>query len=177
MTSDHPSIRRRRLGRALTALTLACGCTAASTALTGVASAASVSLAGDAAAAPAGDLHDTSAMRSGTVAVRAAGTLRAPSCRSITFTGNAGRISVQTSPGGSVAWGIYMHDPSENAGPWVVDVYVGNRRVDHKTQNYPPHGSVAPRDAKSGRIFTIKATHTDLKGRVSHEVPNGCVIP
>ncbi|MGQ0623487.1 MAG: hypothetical protein ACT4PP_02350 [Sporichthyaceae bacterium] len=55
-----------------------------------------------------------------------------PSCTSLQYTGDAGTISVQTGPTGYLQWAIYMHDPSEDAGAWWVDVFVGKRRVDHK---------------------------------------------
>lgn len=99
------------------------------------------------------------------------------SCRAVEYRGSAGKIAVQTSPSGYVAWGIYFYDPAKNDGPWVVDVYVGSRRVDHKKQNYAPHGSVHPNDARSGATFRIKAEHADLQGNVYHSVPNACVIP
>jgi hypothetical protein len=100
-----------------------------------------------------------------------------PSCGAVEFPGNAGKISVQTGPGGTIAWGIYMYDPSKNDGPWTVDVFVGSRRVDHKNQNYAPHGSVSPGDATRGETFHIEATHTDLQGNFYTSVPNACVIP
>lgn len=100
-----------------------------------------------------------------------------PSCGAVEFPGDAGKISVQTSPSGTIAWGIYLYDASKNDGPWSVDVYVGFRRVDHKDQNYAPHGSVSPGDAPSGQTFHIEATHTDLEGNFYTSVPNACVIP
>jgi hypothetical protein len=103
---------------------------------------------------------------------------RIPSCHAITYRGNAGAIHVQTSKAGYVAWGIYMYNPKLDAGPWVVNVYVGKRRVDHKSQNYAPHGSVNPKDAKKGAIFHITATHhATANGKNYVNVPNECVIP
>lgn len=40
-----------------------------------------------------------------------------------------------------------------------------------------PNGSVNPRFSRSGSIFTLDITHTDTQGRVSHSVPNGCLVP
>lgn len=101
-----------------------------------------------------------------------------PSCRAITYRGNGGAIHVQTSANGTVVWGIYMYDSGLNAGPWTVDVYVRNRRVDHKNQNYPPHGSVNPKDAKKGAELRITATHYATANQTwYHNVPNGCIIP
>jgi hypothetical protein len=101
-----------------------------------------------------------------------------PSCHAITYRGNAGAIHVQTSKNGTVAWGIYMYNPKLDAGPWVVNVYVGSRRVDHKSQDYAPHGSVNPKDAKKGKTFHITATHhATANGKNYVNVPNECVIP
>jgi hypothetical protein len=99
-----------------------------------------------------------------------------PSCRHHVFRGNAGYIAVQTSPKGYVAWGIYMYKPANRWGHWEVDVFVGNRRVDHKSQNYEPHGSVSPKDAKPGRTFHIRAVMTNADGTFVN-VPNACRIP
>ena len=101
-----------------------------------------------------------------------------PSCKHITYKGKAGAIHVQTSKKGYVSWGIYMYNRKLDSGPWNVDVYVGKRRVDHKKQNYAPHGSVNPKDAKKGKTFHIKATHhADANGKNYGSVPNECEIP
>lgn len=85
---------------------------------------------------------------------------------------------MQTSKKGYVAWGIYMYDAKLNRGPWNVDVYVGKKRVDHKKQNYAPHGSVSPKDAKKGHLFHIKATHHATANNKNYQnVPNKCIIP
>lgn len=105
-----------------------------------------------------------------------ASTASTVSCRHHTFVGNAGYIAVQTSKRGYVAWGIYMYAPQNKWGHWEVNVYVGSRRVDHKSQNYEPHGSVSPRDAKKGRTFHITATMTNENGTFVN-VPNACIIP
>jgi hypothetical protein len=39
-----------------------------------------------------------------------------PSCISITYEGNAGYISIQTTPEGRVVWGVYMHNPARHLG-------------------------------------------------------------
>jgi hypothetical protein len=103
---------------------------------------------------------------------------KVPSCANITYKGNAGAIHVQTNSKGYVQWGIYMYNAKLNAGPWVVDVYVGKTRVDHKKQNYAPHGSVNPVDAKKGKTFHITATHhANANGKNYGSVPNECIIP
>lgn len=118
-------------------------------------------------------------MKSPTAVVRAAGTIQraARSCRRADVVGNSGTIYIQTSPAGTVIWGIYMHNPALNAGPWVVSVYVNNRRVDAKSQNYAPHGSVPRAHAPSGATFRIVATHVDPTGTTHRSVTNACIIP
>lgn len=97
------------------------------------------------------------------------------SCASIDYAGDAGDIHVQTSPSGFVQWNVV--DYTDNGGKWVADVYVDQRRVDHKDQDYNPHGSVNPVDAKSGSTFQLDITHVNTRGETSHSVPNGCIIP
>ena len=100
-----------------------------------------------------------------------------PSCRSAQFVGNGGTISVQTHLNGTVAWGIKMHDHSANFGWWVWSAYVGRRRVDGRAQNYNPHGSVDPGDAKSFQVLRIEATLMLRGPKVAENVPNACIIP
>lgn len=101
-----------------------------------------------------------------------------PSCRAITYRGNAGAIHVQTSANTTVAWGIYMYSSKLDAGPWTVDVYVGKTRVDQKKQDYAPHGSVNPKQAKKGAEFRITASHYATANKTWYSnVPNGCIIP
>jgi hypothetical protein len=112
------------------------------------------------------------------LAMKASSPAALPSCHAITYRGNAGAIHVQTSKSGYVAWGIYLYNAKLNKGPWIVDVYVAKRRVDHKDQTYPPHGSVNPKDAKKGKIFHITAKHyADSNHTWYYSVPNECVIP
>lgn len=133
-----------------------------------------------AASAPHGTLAEAYGGMSaaGTKVAPSPAAAKVPSCHAITYKGNAGAIHVQTSKNGTVAWGIYMYNPKLDAGPWNVNVYVGSRRVDHKSQNYAPHGSVSPKDAKKGKIFHITATHhATANGKNYANVPNECVIP
>ncbi len=58
----------------------------------------------------------------------------------------------QPGPGGAVVWGVY---PAVAATGFSVDVYVDGKRVDHKDQAYPPHGSVNPKDLRSGALVSI----------------------
>ena len=65
----------------------------------------------------------------------------------------------QAGPGRAIQWGAYPNG-SVKATRFVVDVYVGSRRVDHKDQSYAPHGSVSARDVagKHGQSFTLSGT-------------------
>ncbi len=101
-----------------------------------------------------------------------------PFCRAITYRGDGGAIHVQTSPSGTVVWGIYMYNSELDAGPWTVNVYVGKRLDDHKEQGYPPHGTVNPKHARKAAVFSITATHYATANETwYHSVPNGCIIP
>ncbi|MGQ0573397.1 MAG: hypothetical protein ACT4RN_04230 [Pseudonocardia sp.] len=98
-----------------------------------------------------------------------------PSCLDHQWAGNAGVINVRTSPSRTIAWNV--QDYTDNSGFWQAIVYVDDKKVDEKRQNYNPHGSVSPRHSRSGSIFRLDITHTDTQGRTSHNVPNGCVVP
>ena len=69
------------------------------------------------------------------------------------FENHYGTIAVQQAgPGGKLAWGVY---PKVVASEYVVDVLVNGRRVDHKNQNYEPHGSINASDLSTGALVTI----------------------
>jgi hypothetical protein len=62
-------------------------------------------------------------------------------------------------PANGIAWGIY---PSGNpSGTYTADVYINGRRFDHKTQTYPPHGSVPASAVKTGDIFRLEGTFSN----------------
>ncbi|WP_322759945.1 hypothetical protein [Frankia sp. Cr2] len=67
----------------------------------------------------------------------------------------------QKGKGYGIQWGVY---PTQPAASFVIDVYMNNQRVDHKSQNYPPHGSVNARDVVSGGVFRLEGTVTNAKG-------------
>ena len=98
-----------------------------------------------------------------------------PSCLDHQWADDAGVINVRTSPSRTIAWNV--QDYADNGGLWVAIVYVDDRQVDKKSQNYNPHGSVNPRDSRSRSVFRLDITHTDTQGRTSHSVPNGCIVP
>ena len=100
-----------------------------------------------------------------------------PRCTDISFKGNTGQINLRTSPNRTVAWNIAMDDDSRNDGPWTVDVYVNNRRVDHKEQSYQPHGSISPKQLPPSSFINIEAFHVDLYGTEHTFVPNQCYLP
>jgi hypothetical protein len=98
-----------------------------------------------------------------------------PSCLDHQWVGNSGVINVRTSPSRTIAWNVV--DNVDNGGQWTALVYVDDRLVDKKVQNYNPHGSVSPLDSRSGSVFRLDITHVDTKGKSSHSVPNGCIVP
>lgn len=69
----------------------------------------------------------------------------------------------QRGPGTSIQWGIYPNYPVSR---YVIDVYIGSWRLDHKDQNYPPHGSVPAREVsgRSGQDFTVSGQITTPDG-------------
>jgi hypothetical protein len=69
----------------------------------------------------------------------------------------------QRSPGSSIQWGFY---PSVPVSSFVVDIYMGSRRVDHKAQAYPPHGSVSVANVRKGSTFSMTGRATNPKGDV-----------
>lgn len=75
-----------------------------------------------------------------------------------------GRITAQQRGQGSgIQWGVYPNVPAVR---FVADVYVNNRRVDHKDQNYPPHGSVPASQIATGDIFRLEGQAYNAKGDV-----------
>lgn len=70
----------------------------------------------------------------------------------------------QRGPGHGIQWGVY---PRVAGTRFVVDVFVNNRRVDHKDQVYPPHGSVNRRAIRSGDIFRLEGQATNARGDVA----------
>ncbi|GAA4832873.1 hypothetical protein GCM10023201_21110 [Actinomycetospora corticicola] len=100
-----------------------------------------------------------------------------PQCTDISFKGNTGQINIRTSSNRFVAWNIAMFDSWANDGPWTVHVYVNNRKVDAKKQDYQPHGSINPRDLPASSFVSIEAWHTDRFGGEHYFVPNQCYVP
>ena len=75
-----------------------------------------------------------------------------------------GNLSVQQrASGSSLQWGFY---PNVAVSTYKVDIYMGSRRVDSKTQSYPPHGSVSSVDVRAGATFAIRGNATNPKGDI-----------
>lgn len=100
-----------------------------------------------------------------------------PSCRATEFPGTAGKVAIQTNAAGYVSWGVYMNNPLSNAGLWVVKIFVDGKPVDGFKQFYPPHGSLPPSKARSGKTFQFEARHRDLAGIPYYSSPIACIIP
>ena len=132
---------------------------------------------GDGRAPTRGDNPDAQRKPPAGTGTTAPGGSAMPSCRRADVFGSSGTIHIQTSPSGTVAWGIYMHAYGANWGPWKVAVLVNGKQVDFKNQVYPPHGSVPPSRAPSGSVFSIAAVHVDALGRIHRSRPNACIVP
>ena len=75
-----------------------------------------------------------------------------------------GRLTAQQrGPGLGIQWGVY---PAIPAARYVVDVFVNDRRFDHKDQDYPPHGSVPASVVKAGDIFRLEGQGFTARGDV-----------
>src|SRR6266567_4231938 len=69
------------------------------------------------------------------------------------YSSQYGLIAIQQAgPGAPLQWGLYPHVPASR---YVVDVFVGKNRVDHKDQNYPPHGSINAKDLYTGAQVAV----------------------
>jgi RHS repeat-associated protein len=97
-------------------------------------------------------------------------------CASYRARGSAGYVAFQMFAG-RVLWGTYLYKASENLGLWQIDVFVGRRRVDSKSQLYPPHGSISARDVKPGQIVTVIGFHASLVGFRGYSVIGKCRVP
>jgi hypothetical protein len=76
------------------------------------------------------------------------------------YSNSYGKISAQQrGKGYGIAWGAY---PNGNpSGTYTADVYINGRRFDHKSQTYPPHGSVPASAVKTGDIFRLEGTFSN----------------
>ncbi len=72
----------------------------------------------------------------------------------------------QAGPGQSIQWGAYPNR-SIKVTRFIVDVYVGARRVDHKDQSYAPHGSVSATDVRGRRGQDFSLTGTSYDGAMN----------
>jgi len=59
-----------------------------------------------------------------------------------------------------IAWGVYVNAKYKVGTYFAVKIYAGGTKIDSKSQNYEPHGSVnANRAAKyAGAMLEIKGT-------------------
>lgn len=77
-----------------------------------------------------------------------------------------GTIAVQQrGPGYGIQWGVY---PTLPAVTYTVDVYVNNRRDDHKVQTYPPHGRVNANQLKTGDVFRLEGQAVDAAVNIGY---------
>lgn len=71
----------------------------------------------------------------------------------------------QRGPGYGIQWGVYPNVPAVT---YTVDVFVNNRRDDHKVQAYPPHGSVNAAKLKTGDVFRLEGQAVDADGNIGY---------
>jgi len=92
------------------------------------------------------------------------------------WAGEAGEVNASRAPSGFVRWGARSY--TDNGGLWVAYVLVGRRTVDKKVQDYQPHGSVNPKDLRTGQLLKFLVYHVDTQGKKSLSRPDAeCVIP
>lgn len=99
---------------------------------------------------------------SGCVASTSAGSTSAECSPNFTPSNSLGAISAQQlGRGFGIQWGIYPKVPAVR---YVVDVFVDSRRVDHKDQAYPPHGSVSAGDLRARSVFRLEGQAINARG-------------
>jgi hypothetical protein len=98
-------------------------------------------------------------------------------CRlNMVWAGKVGEVNASLAPTGFLQWGARSY--VDDGGLWLAFVLVGRRTVDRKEQDYPPHGSVNPRDLRSGQVLRFLVYHVDTTGTKSVSRPDAaCVLP
>jgi hypothetical protein len=112
------------------------------------------------------------------VSVAAASTASAMEvCRlNMVWAGTVGEVNASFAPNGYVQWGARSY--VDDRGLWLAFVMVGRRQVDRKEQHYPPHGSVNPKDLRSGQVLRFLVYHVDTTGNKSVSRPDAaCLLP
>lgn len=76
----------------------------------------------------------------------------------------------QQSSGSRVNWVVRADNQEfQTNGQWMIDVFSDGRRVDHKEQNYAPHGSVHPNDVRPGKLL-------EVEGHVTSDLSNAAAV-
>ena len=98
-------------------------------------------------------------------------------CRpNMVWAGDADEIHADLTPNRFLRWGVRAY--GDAGGLWLVFITVGRRQVDRKEQNYPPHGSVNPKDMRSGEVLKFLVWHVETNGKKSISRPDAeCLIP
>jgi hypothetical protein len=98
-------------------------------------------------------------------------------CRpNMVWAGDSGEIHADFTPSRFVRWGVRAY--GDSGGLWLAFVMVGRRQVDRKEQSYPPHGSVNPKDLRSGQVLQFLIWHVESNGNKSMSRPDAeCLIP
>lgn len=73
-----------------------------------------------------------------------------------------GRVTAaQPGPGAGVRWSVQPRLPATR---YVVDVYLDDRRVDHRDQITAPSGSVPAQAVRAGSVFRLQGEAATLRG-------------
>jgi len=98
-------------------------------------------------------------------------------CRpNMVWAGRVGEVNANLAPNGFIQWGARSY--VDHGGLWLAFVTVGRRTVDRKEQDYPPHGSVNPKDLRSGQVLRFLVYHVDTTGNKSVSRPDAaCLLP
>jgi hypothetical protein len=70
----------------------------------------------------------------------------------------------QDSPGAYIPWGVYPTLAYYSDAHWVVDSSIDGTVVEHKDQNYPPHGTISPSRVIPGKVLKIKGYANVING-------------
>ena len=100
-----------------------------------------------------------------------------PSCQTATIKGDGGFVAFQTDPlSGTVAWGAYNWDTSEDFGWWHVEWFENASKRGVHAKNYPPHHSYPAKFARPGDVLTVSGWH-DSNRNVWYRVGGQCRVP
>jgi hypothetical protein len=100
------------------------------------------------------------------------------SCRSGRDEGDGGFIDYQMTDSGFFNWGAYMWPGVDSdTGPWFIEVFRNQKKIDSCRQDYPCHASYKPDMATPGVIFTMIGQHQGYLSKRVYAVYGQCKVP